>query len=840
MERKPLPWILLLALLVLPPLAAATSPGGPTVFSVNLTTRGPLPDPAIVGYEEHLPLEVRVTGPAGLVPPTEVHLSGNDSRGAPLRFDPNPVPLEPGRHRYPVTGRYAAEATGPADLEARARGPARAEDTWRAGLPVARDEVRVGIPSVAPAASDWHVPVDVAANTTRLPGDPANLTLRVRSAEDDPAVAWNASRKQVDLADEPGTWTLGFDARYGAGRYAVEAHARGPRSAGTSPTVLVDVDEPDQAGDEAAVRAVVPDRPATLTLTDDSVNDDGKPKWPGQEVVTRLVARDPNGLGHADGVAFTVYRTDPGDAPTLVRNRTAPLPDDAWTRREVPLEDRFGWAPLRDGTYLLRARLLGTEADPAERTFRIRDELPDLAGGGVPDALAATPVPALEGTARVADDNLGGGPDGPPVAALGNLSARLYRYTQELPPPAGVVFPDGQRTLDLTGTTSRPDNYDYGVDGDAGRFTIPFDVELPDDPDPGTYHVTIEHADAGEVRDLGALYFELAPPPEVTALEPGPLPPGANVTVDGSLAGAENASHVALRLEEPGDDEPLARAEAPGFPAQVPVPEGLPPGAELRLRATPVLPDGRHGQALETTIAVEPTPPALRVAVAADGAPAPEAPLRLLPRSVDAVNLTVHAASAHGATPDVTARLVDWEGDVQREGPCEAPPSPGGGHRCPVPLDEALPAGRYTLQVRASDPGGLATWNRTLETAPWLEVGIGDPLSLEPAGDGTLAGGVPLANTGNVPAPQVRLRVTALQGPDGATWSPDALEARVAGARASPTPGGPAVTLDRAAGPLLEPGEDARVELRVPLQPGVPPGTYQGTVTVTTPLEGGP
>lgn len=818
---------------------SATPPALPTAFSTNVTPRDRLPDPAIVGHDETLPLLVTVGGPGGLVPPDEVHLDGTDDQGTPLRFSPNPVPLEPGRHRYPVEATYTAPSTGEAHLTVTAHGPLRARGNWSTTLPVGLDPVTVTVADVGETAPDWEVPLALEANTTRLPAEAATLVPRVRSAGDEPATAWNATATPANLTGEPTTVDASFAARYGPGRYQVQVEARGNRSAGASAPVLVDVEEPPDPSDDAPVEAIVPDRPATLDLTSDSVNDDGKAKYPGQTVITRLVARDPNGL-QPDAVDVTVHREHPDGSRVPVRNASLPLPEDAWARKEVHLEDRFAWAPLKDAPYVLEARLPGTEADPATRTFRILDEQATLADGTVPDDVATHPPPVLDGHAVVADDNLGGGPDGPPVAELETLSARLYRYSQELDPPAEVTFPGNRTALDLSETPSHPDNYGYATEGDAGRFRIPVDVHLPPDPEPGTYHVTLEHRRPPGTRDLGAIFFDLGPAPRVATLEAGPARPGQPLAVDGSLEDADGVHGIHLALRDPAPDgapRVLAEANATGFPAEVPVPEGLPAGQDLRLRATPLLEDGRRGSPATVTIPVAPTPPDLRAALAIEGTPAPRDPLRLVPGTAASLEAILDSRGHHGTPPNVSARLLDWNGDVRHRADCPDPDGPPRGLDCTLPLPPDLPVGRYTLQARASDAGGTATWNRTLEAGPWLDVGVAGPLVLQPTDQDVLAGSVPLRNDGNVPARRLEVRLDPLQGPGNATWTPStpAVSTLDASLQTRPIPGG--AVLSSPDGPALGPGEDTRVRVSVPLPTAVPPGNYSGSVTVATILE---
>jgi hypothetical protein len=815
----------------------ADAPEAP-LFSTEVDARRPLPDSAVIGYDNTLHLQVNVTGPGGLVPPDEVHLSGEDQRGTSLSFSPNPVQLEPGRRTYPVNATYRPAATGPANLTVRAEGPARATDRWRADLDAVRDPVELTVTDVDDARSDWTVPLRVDANTTRLPRETVDLTVAVRWAGDDPSVPWNGTTQSVELTPSPASRALAFEARYGAGRYQVQIHAQGPRSRGASTPVLVDVEQPDESTDGAAVDAQVPDRPTRLALADDSVNADGKPKYPGQDVITRIVARDPNGVP-ADAAAVDVHRLPPEGSPVLVQNTTLPLPDDAWARRSVELEHRFGHAPLKDGRYAVTAELPGTEADPVRRTFRIRDEQAGLPDGRVPDGTAATPVPPLQGWALVADDNLGGGPQGPPVAELGILHARLYRYTEQLPADEVAAFPNGTTTLDLRNASTDGERYEYSILGDAGRFRIPLEVQLPDGPDSGRYHVTLAHEVDGTTRDLGSIYLDLEAPPAVTGLEATSAPPGANLTLDGTLDGAEGVDHVGLTLEAVGangTEETLSAADASRFPARLPLPRGLDPGAELRVAATPVLPDGRRGTSAEATVAVEARPPAVHVAPTVDGTPAPRSPLRLVPRTVHDVNLTVATDSVHGADPDVTARLVDWNGATTKRASCTPADAPASATHCRLPVPGNLTAGRYTIHVAADGPGGTTTWNRSLEAGPWLDLAVDGPLDLRPDGDGNLAGSVSVENRGNVPAETLRIRLPSLQGPDGSTWEPDPIRARIPGTAADAKPGNPAL-LEHPGGPVLEPGARTPVDLEIPTEPGVPPGSYGGQLSVATTLE---
>lgn len=841
-RRLPLLFALLAAAALAPAAAVEPDPQDAAVFSVDLSARGPLPQRPVVRYNNTLPLQVNVTGPADLVPPDEVHLDGQDARGTPLAFSPNPVPLEPGRHTYPVNATYRPPAVGDANLTAHARGPGRASDRWTRGLEVRRDPVQVAVTRVGDAASNWTVPLRVQANTSVLPRERANLTPVVRWAGDPPEAVWNATPRTVTLTPTAAPRDLTFDARYGAGRYQVRVHAGGPRSRGTSAPVLVDVERPDEAGDGADVTAKVPDRPTRLALADDAVNADGKEKYPGQTVITRAVARDPNGIGASQAVV-AVHRLRPGQEDALVRNASLPLPDDAWSRRSVRLEDRFAWAPLKDGRYAVTVRLPGTEADPVRRTFRIRDEQADLPAGAVPDATAATPVPPLQGSALVADDNLGGGPDGPPVAELGTLSARLYRYTQELPPPAGVDFPGGNDTLDLTDARSRPSTYNYTTLGDAGRFRVPFEVDLPADPEPGRYHVTLVHSQGGTTRDLGALYFDLEAPPSVADLQVDPVPPGSNLTVAATLSDPNATEAVRLALRGPpenGSRPLLARANVTGFPARLPVPEGHLPGAGMQVTATPILASGREGNPARTGFPVEPRPPSLGVAVGLDGTPAPHEPLRLVPRTVRDVNLTVGVDAAHGRAPDVAAALLDWNGTPVRTGECQPSTGLRPGLRCHLRIPANLTAGEYTLQVRARGPGGTTTWNRTLQAGPWLDLAVPGTLELEPDGNGTLAGTVPVANQGNVPAGTVRVRLQPLRSPDGTTWRPADVSVTLPQEAIEASSDGGPVVLDAAEGPVLAPGQEAVLSVEVPVEPGVPPGRYEGNLTVATTLGGSP
>ncbi len=767
------------------------------------------------------PLNLTVTSPGNVTPPTEVQLRGWDDARGNLTLHPNPLPLEPQRTHYVVQANYTPKEVGPRNLTVHATAPLAANTTWNHTLPVAPDPVTVDITAVGNITPRWRVPVILALNLTTLPRDPANLTLTLRHGTGPDAATWNATPTPLNLTRDPVPVDTGFDAVFGEGAYEVTAHVDGNRSHGTSEPLLVQVQAPEASDATATVHATVTDHPTTLRFNGDSVNEHNR-KYPGGTFTTRVIVEDPNGLGTVDDVTFDVARTAPNGSHVPVATRTLPLPADAWQDTSAEVEHTFAWSPLKDGNYTVTVHLQDANTSPIQRTFGVRDQLPQGLGGTLPNATTATPIPPLQGTLHLGDANLGPGPLGPPVSEEGTLTAAVYRWGVGWLDDATVHFPGNTTHLDLSTLDTTGDTVPYAVEGDQGVLHVPFTLHLPQDASEGRYMVGFDHNLDGTTRDLESLNLHLNPPPQVTDLhlEPPQPRPGTDLHVHPVLDG--NAS-TSMRLIHPNGTL-LDSTRAPGN-ATLSVPTGLAPGTELTLEVTPRLPGNRTGPTHTRTLSVAPTPPHLLVGVRWHRAPAPRDPLHVAPSTGGTVDLQVHALDPHGPPVTTSARLLNWHDEVVEDTTC----NPAG---CSLHLPRELPTGRYTLQVTAHGAGGSTTWNRSVDAGPWLDLRIPHDLTLEPTDDSTLTGTVVVHNAGNVPVPKLHVELPTLHGTQGATWTPQAtltttppMDVGWIGQVAHVESGNP-----------LAPGEDLQLHITLPVPPGTPPDTYEGALRVTAPL----
>ncbi|MGQ0535797.1 MAG: hypothetical protein ACT4PT_06975 [Methanobacteriota archaeon] len=384
--------------------------------------------------------------------------------------------------------------------------------------------LRLSIESVSPSASDAAVAFRFTLATEAEPG-PAEVIVTIRFHGNDsfalePPDEWGGGTIRLDVTASPAVRDGAFEASWGPGRYELVLAATGPAGASAVANASLDV-EAAEPMEEHPVVVEVADTPPALRFAADSVNDDGKRKSPGQALITRVVATDPDGIRDVTGVTFETWRTTDlsgsPSPPLLVERRTVPVAADP-NGTTAALEDRFVTAPMKDGRYLIRATAEGrVRSVPIERTFEVLDVAPTANVTFTTDA--APPSSRITGVLRVEDKNFGSGALDPgPVRELGRFALVLYRGSAEVREPGWSLAFEGGRPWEFP--EAAVDLADAAPDA-PGLASRTFGIAVPAEAREGTYRLSVYEVPAAAPRRyLGAAAFEVArdaPPAAVGA-----------------------------------------------------------------------------------------------------------------------------------------------------------------------------------------------------------------------------------------------------------------------------------------------------------------------------------
>ena len=559
----------------------------------------------------------------------------------------------------------------------------------------------------------WEVPLHATMRARDAPSAEADLALDVTyEAPEGWTARWAEPWGRATAAPE-----VALDravlARYGAGNYTLVVVAGGSAD-GSSDPVRLALAEPGPVRADALVTWAGDGSPAVLTLTSDSVNADGKLKSPGEELVTRFVAEDADGLAPVDVVVRKADR--------VVATDVVPVPD-ATTR--ATLEHRFARSPIGAGEHVLT--LLLDDAN-ASRTFVIRDVRPTVLAEPPPKLVAGRTgeVPLV-----VADRNLAAGERGPGV-----LVAKLYRSTSPVAwrLAAGGTEGTGSVVVDLANATS--EDASWRIVGDAGTLTRPVFVEVPADAVLATYRLAV-YQDGVKV---GEQTFEVTPPARIEGVAIVEARPGGVARVTGRADGLD-AVHVTLSGAAEGETD--AAVTNGTFEAAFSLPTGLAAGAPLHARV--------YSDGVEATAegAVEDLPPSVSLVVRADGVARP-------PRALPGTELAVETAAVdpNGANVTVVVRLANSTGVTVAE-------AEGTVLRVP----DGLARGLYSVEALATDATGqVGVAREPITVGPWVEAGFLDAsVAARSEGDSVVARSR-VVNTGNGDIGEVVVLVGDLGG----------------------------------------------------------------------------
>ncbi len=674
-----------------PSAASSVEPDRPTWLTVNATQPGAI----AAGAELVHPITVELNGSTGRAPglagPVNLTVLAPEDANCSFRSDegtyeadlpPDALPDEPVPHDPLPPGTIPDE---PLPSQPDPLGPLPEQPVPHDQLPY--EAIPDGPLQPEPLPSE-HIPEHPLPEQPPAQGHAPEMVLL------DP-VAGNATGTLTCGPLQPGMFELAVEARS-------PPHAPGDWNA----TVTVTTGDPSG----------VPGEPG-LALTSGSVNDDGKKKHPGQELITRLTATQ------VDVVDVVVYRRV-GDGLVPIDQRTLHVPSSG------EVEHRFSHTPLPAGPLVVEATAGQARA---VRTAVILDSAPNLGVEAPGELLADGRELSLE--IEVLDANFGSTPMDPgPVWGLPEIAWRIFRGSAEVQDWQSLLagFPgEGNGTAETNLITWPSGEGALAVT--PGRAVLPMTIDPPESVAPGDYRVSLYDADGDR---LGGASWTLTPPPAIS-LDPAPPIPGApwrvNATVDHASQGLE--VRLVATVREGATETVLIPEGQPGLHGSLDLPAQLPAGESIQLEAWASWP-GRPNTTTPDArleLAVPELPPELAPSVLVDGRPV-ASPVALHPATDRTLEVFPGASDPNGDPVSVSAVVLDPEG-----APVDWPVQTGSPLELGVPV--SLPAGGYQLLLTATSTGG------TSEASVWLELAShGSP------GDGQL----PAASDPDGVQPKVR------------------------------------------------------------------------------------
>ncbi|PSG96354.1 hypothetical protein BRD56_11000 [Thermoplasmatales archaeon SW_10_69_26] len=542
--------VLVLTLTAAPALSQALDPAqqaSPLEVSLDGEPLAPMP----AGAEQTTTLTVQRQMADEPAPgPGEVELELATGEEAGCRLADKRLQLDPatGRARTQLHCQPREPRTWP--IEVHADPAVGRSDTWTDALTVQPDELAGSL--AAGTAEGYRFPLNVTLTPRNLDQAQVDLALEAhlvdgtRGFQPDP----------LQLTADGSTATRELLALQGSGTYTITAEATGPRVHAWNGSTQVTVPEPPD-GDTLAIDLVVDRANASLSLTEDPVNEDGKHKAPGETITTRIQA---DGTDH---VNVTVTRPANDEAIPLAETIVTADGDGV-------AEHTFAHAPLPAGPLQVQAR--AGEAQ-TKRTVHVPDRTATTTLSG-PDRTTREDR-GWQGNLTIEDPNFGSTPMDPgPIEGLPDVSWTVYKGARYGSAEAeGFAVEIGSHAGASNGTAPTS-TVTWPADEPAtigpGWARVPVHVQPPSEAQLRDYRLSVYEAASGDL--LATAPFELyrvqldAGPPR--AHEPWP--------VDVATTNVPDEAHLDLRLARNGTsiaNQTLAEAGAwrpdlPELPAQ--------------------------------------------------------------------------------------------------------------------------------------------------------------------------------------------------------------------------------------------------------------------------------
>ncbi len=728
---------------------------------------------------------VQLHGPADPMPGLagEVDLSMDAPDAAGCRLSPTSGRLDPATGRLPFEVICRPQAPGDHPLEVLAEATPYEPATWNGTLIVHPDRL-AGQLSVG-EVDGFDVPLHLELQPEHLDLAPVNLTWTSELAGT--PLAFQATDGPVQASaglTREHRWT----ARHGPGTYTLTLVAEGPLTDPWATQAEIVVPSPPRNGSLLLDLTVTGPGP-TVALTGDSVNDDGKHKRPGDELITRLDAT------HTDTLEVRVLRPV-GDRTVQLANRTLQVGPDG------EAEHRFSHPYLPAGPLVVQAQAGNTSV---ARTAEIQD---------VPTSATVTGPASIPGdgravplTARFNDPNLGSTPQDPgPVWGLPDIRWTVFRGTQ--PAPGWNVslgpFAGGPEGIAELSRLAWPSGAPW-AEVQAGQATVEAGLEPPADVDPGTYRLSLYDPDGDRI---GGHTLEVEPVPRIDLTGGTPVPTEGwpvNLTVSDPRPGLE------INLTLRADGRSLGPVNLTGPAATVlPLASTLPAGTSLVAEAWATWPGRPAAQGPDARLVatVPALPPRLDIQASVDGVPLP-LPLAVHPAGEHEIVLHPGTIDPNGDPVELTAKvtapdgkLATWETTVDDRVILQ------------VPRDQ--PAGRYIVALTATTPIDEPVVSHVpVDVAPVTRLAV----------QGPEAATLETTTTENLPITVTNTGTTPLQGLVADLRGPPGLTGRIG------LPGEDRVSLGEVLPVGLAPGGSAEVVLEL-VPDEVVPGDHEARLTI--------
>lgn len=723
----PLALIVLSLPLVLADEHASEDPAGLDGVPMALSVDADPPSPMPAGASQEIGLTIQreadgrpVAGPGRV----EVRLLAGAQAGCGP--EQQSVDLDPATGRGQALLLCQPTRPGLASLEVEASSPMSRTGSWRAPLDVQPDVLEGSL--AISEAEGYHLPVRIDLYPRHLEQAPVNVTIEGHLAEAD--LGFRNEPLSI-MAKEDSSMSSSVLARHGPGTYAFHAKVTGPLTHDWTMRHNLTVPEPPSEG-SLSLNATVGEAEPSVALPSTSVNEDGKRKYPGDRLITRLRT------AHADAVNVSVYRNEAGEPIELAQEQLA-------VDEEGRAEHVFAHEPLPAQRLWVQAQ---TGESSVARTAIIRDASASAEIEGSGQVLADGR--AWEGTLHLFDRNFGStSMDSGPIFGLPNLTWTVYKGLSYRPEGFQVTLGPFSGPGEGQAATDRipwPQGA-QGVDVAPGQASFPLLVEPPADVDPGSYRISVYDGDGDR---LGGEAWELIAPPR-PVLEVGQPVPGKPLAIDLAIEDAVEDTSVDVRVLV--DDQPIANAtRETNASLEIQLPSPIPAGRNVEVQAWAHWPGRPATQAPDALVVetVPELPPNVSVHPMVDGMPA-QAPLSLHPAHPHEIELVYQALDPHEGPLDAGNLTVSVHGPA---GPVAWETNLSAASIVvDVPAD--IPPGAYEILIEAAGSKATGQERMPLEIASTLRLHLEGPEDITLKQGATREVKLVVANRGSLPVEQI-------------------------------------------------------------------------------------